>query len=80
MKRQTAARTRVRLEFTAIQKGAGLGFVLDKRFTALRVLMRERFGALGEHAVDDWLATVAKNAREKRTIWYEPGGAHAAGK
>lgn len=46
---------RVRLEFTAKPKGpAGISFSFDKKVTALRIQLFERFGQAGQTAFEDW--------------------------
>lgn len=55
---------RVRLEFTAVPMKGRYGFQTDRKITALRVLMRERFGDKGEIAVWDWLTDCANDRKE----------------
>lgn len=64
-------RTRVRLEFTAVPRGKTIGFQVDKKITALRVLMSERFGADGLRTFEDWLLYCAadQNSTDLRKTW-----------
>lgn len=66
-------RTRVRLEFTAFPRPfpQAPGFMVDKKITALRVLLTERLGEDGSKALSDWLIMCAleQQTLEVSRVW-----------
>lgn len=52
-------RARVRLEFTALPRDRAMTYVTDKKLTALRVLLTERFGLKALNTFEEWMLTVA---------------------
>lgn len=63
-KKTVTKRTRVRLEYTAYPKRGAAGFLLDKKLTALRVLLKERLGEAADIALNDWLMMTAVSQTE----------------
>jgi hypothetical protein len=59
VKKTVTKRTRVRMEYTAYPKKGARGFLLDKKLTTLRVLLKERLGAAADDALNDWLMETA---------------------
>lgn len=73
---------RMRFEATVVPVSKGAtrshGFRTDKKITALRVLMKERFGVEGERAVRDWLIEAAFDQEEDSLAKTWGGGGDAA--
>lgn len=73
-------RTRVRLEYTAYPTVGGVRFRANKKLTALRVLLSERFGEAGLVLWEGWLleSCFDQEMAEIGRMWAKPGGGQDA--